>query len=259
MGQLEKYGLYVLCLVIFLILGVAIWGGGELPRDPQRPGGPPASELKARIGGASAARPAEAALPPDLEALLRPVERGKPESKAPPKAEPKTEPAGGSKNGPAAPPRGAPADASAGKGGAADQPPAVPPAPAADAARKTHKIRSGDSFESIARQLFGDGALRVEIARLNPRLEPTRLKPGQELLLPTAAEVQQALDRRRTKAAPAAAASPGTYLVAVGDTFEGIATRVLGSRKRVAELQEANPGVDPRALKAGSLIKLPRK
>ena len=26
MGQLERYGLYVLCLVIFLILGVAVWG-----------------------------------------------------------------------------------------------------------------------------------------------------------------------------------------------------------------------------------------
>ena len=26
MGQLERYGLYVLCLVIFLILGIAIWG-----------------------------------------------------------------------------------------------------------------------------------------------------------------------------------------------------------------------------------------
>src|SRR5262249_18440166 len=34
MGQLEKYGLYVLCLVIFLILGVAIWGG-----DPATPTG----------------------------------------------------------------------------------------------------------------------------------------------------------------------------------------------------------------------------
>ncbi len=26
MGQLEKYGLYVLCLLIFLILGVTLWG-----------------------------------------------------------------------------------------------------------------------------------------------------------------------------------------------------------------------------------------
>ena len=29
MGQLERYGLYVLCLVIFLILGVAMWGDGN--------------------------------------------------------------------------------------------------------------------------------------------------------------------------------------------------------------------------------------
>ena len=35
MGQLERYGLYVLVVVIFLILGVAIWG-----EDPgvSRPG-----------------------------------------------------------------------------------------------------------------------------------------------------------------------------------------------------------------------------
>ncbi len=44
MGQLERYGLYVLCLVIFLILGVAIWGG-----DPQAaaiPSGSLSAELE---------------------------------------------------------------------------------------------------------------------------------------------------------------------------------------------------------------------
>ncbi len=30
MGQLEKYGLYVLCLLIFLILGVTLWGSGTV-------------------------------------------------------------------------------------------------------------------------------------------------------------------------------------------------------------------------------------
>ena len=34
MGQLERYGLYVLCLVIFLILGVAIWGGDPVAASP---------------------------------------------------------------------------------------------------------------------------------------------------------------------------------------------------------------------------------
>ena len=31
MGQLEKYGLYVMCLVIFLILGVSLWDVREAP------------------------------------------------------------------------------------------------------------------------------------------------------------------------------------------------------------------------------------
>ncbi len=34
MGQLERYGLYVLCLVIFLILGIAIWGDSSGPQIP---------------------------------------------------------------------------------------------------------------------------------------------------------------------------------------------------------------------------------
>ena len=56
MGQLEKYGLYVLCLVIFLILGVAIWGGDAAPvhagNSPLAgnvaapPGGNPAPAIK---------------------------------------------------------------------------------------------------------------------------------------------------------------------------------------------------------------------
>ena len=58
MGQLEKYGLYVLCLVIFLILGVTIWGGGDLP--------PPGKNSTAAIK-APAARPDSPPLPRDRE------------------------------------------------------------------------------------------------------------------------------------------------------------------------------------------------
>ena len=36
MGQLEKYGLYVLCLVIFLILAVTIWPGDVAASPEQR-------------------------------------------------------------------------------------------------------------------------------------------------------------------------------------------------------------------------------
>ena len=51
MGQLERYGLYVLCIVIFLILGVALWGGDPvLPAPPSsaRSGPPPTSNSTVR-------------------------------------------------------------------------------------------------------------------------------------------------------------------------------------------------------------------
>jgi LysM repeat protein len=250
MGQLEKYGLYVLCLVIFLILGVSIWGGGDLPQQ-RRSGSPSNSELKAGTSP-SAARPvakSDVGLG-ELEALLRPEER--------PKSEPKSEP---KKNDAKA------VDASAGKGaekggdkvaGGGSPAPAPPPAPAAEA-RQTHKVQSGDTFESISKLHFGTPALRAEIGRLNSRLEPTKLKLGQDVLLPTAAEAKAILERAKPKPTPevAAAAAPGTYRIKKGDTLEGIALRELGSRSRVADLQAANPGVT--VLKIDTVIKLPKK
>ena len=246
MGQLEKYGLYVLCLVIFLILGVSIWGGGELP--PQRRGGPANTELKAGTAAAnrSAAKPTASLA--EFEDLLRPAERPKNE----PKAEPKK-------------PEVKAADASAGKGGETTAAngatgdlaaPAAAPAPAPET-RRTHKVQSGDTFESISKLHFGTPALRAEIGRLNSRLEPTKLKLGHEVLLPTPAEAKAILERGRKQPAGETPASPGTYRIKKGDTLEGIALRELGSRSRVAELQALNPGVT--VLRIDSVIKLPRK
>jgi len=266
MGQLEKYGLYVLCLVIFLILGVSIWGGGDLPPQNRRGNSPANSELKA---GTQPAGTGKAEAPAvglgELADLLRPADR------------PKVEPKGDPKKGDPKSSGGSPVNASVTKGGENPGDKAAPPtgevakpvAPVADVARKTHKVQSGDTFESISKLHFGSSALRAEIGKLNARLEPTKLKLGQEVLLPTAAEAQVILERSKSKpatpaaTAPATATSPapvaaaGTYRIVKGDTLEGIALRELGSRSRVAELQEANPGVT--VLKIGSVIKLPKK
>ena len=250
MGQLEKYGLYVLCLVIFLILGVSIWGGGDLPQNGRRGSAPPngaGSELKARVPSPDPAKNTTAQTDlglGELEALLRPAERGK---NVPRKAE------------------SGPVDASAGKGPGNAAPVVAapvrhetPPAPPAEVARKTHTVKSGDSFDSISKQHFGSASLRAEIGRLNSKLEPTRLKVGQEVLLPTAAEAQQILDRGKSKpASQPLAAAAGTYRIVKGDTLEGIAIRELGSRSRLTELQDANPGVT--LLKIDAVIKLPKK
>lgn len=269
MGQLEKYGLYVLCLVIFLILGVTIWGGGDVPQPNRRAVQQQQSDLNAGTGAPSVGNAApttgsgDLAAAPNLRDLLRPGDRPVNDPK---KAEPK--PAVGG------PGQATPVNAAAGGNGAATAKPevgATPPAPGPVATRPTHKVARGDTFEDIAREKLGNPALRLEIARLNPRVEPTRMREGQELLLPTAAEIEQALNRNRPAAKeatpkppakePAAKAATGSgyYTIVKGDTFLGIAQRQLGSGKRVNEIKELNPTLDPTQLREGQRIRLPKK
>lgn len=265
MGQLEKYGLYVLCLVIFLILGVTIWGGGDLQPQDRRPQAGAGAELNANGPGGPGSKPAKPAATGTMGALLDPTRSGKE-----PKTDPKSVPTPAVGNGDPVKAAGSKPD---------DQPvdPVVTP-PIAETVRPTHKVAAGDTFESIAKKL-GSAALRTELQRLNPRVEPTRMRQGVELQLPTKAEIEQFLargaapqkvpatsqepvakDATASKGTPkSAAASPTTYTVAKGDTFEGIAVRQLGSKKRLDELLELNPNVRPTGLKVGQKIQLPKK
>lgn len=271
MGQLEKYGLYVLCLVIFLILGVTIWGGGELPQSNRR--GSVGAELNAGgPGGPGPAGRSGSNAPAQTGTVLGLLQQ------------PKNDPKKNEARTPPAPVVQSPVDGTGATGAvspAADktkEPPQPTPQVTSDA-RPTHKVQSGDSFESIAKKLYGSASLRTEIARLNPRVEPTRMRLGQELLLPTKAEAEQILGRAAVsdadkgvakaaaikeasakKSLPVPAIVAGTtYTVAKGDTLESIAVRQLGSRTRLDDLREANPSVDPTKMKIGQKIQLPKK
>jgi len=274
MGQLEKYGLYVLCLVIFLILGVTIWGGGDLPPPTNKPSAAAIKAASASSENQVVSR--EVAAMPDLITLLRSADRtaqtpaSDPKSSGDPKKSGEKNSADSNKSGgtAAAPPSSA---KQAGEAREADARTNDPPKSApASSPRPTHKVRSKDTFEGIAKEVLGNAALRTEIARLNAGVDPTKLKLGQELLLPTAAEIAQwnkARSGEQTASTPTkgptkakeASATPGTYTVVKGDTFERIAAAELGSKKRVNELLELNPTIHPRELTPGQKIKLPKK
>ncbi|MCA8977558.1 MAG: LysM peptidoglycan-binding domain-containing protein [Planctomycetes bacterium] len=254
MGQLEKYGLYVLCLLIFLILGVTLWGSGEI-KDRGARERSVSKDLNATTVGdeverSNGGRPIDAtagsgggnkAALPDFKALLQP--------QTPPKKDPTIGKGGRAVD--------------VGEGGGPNQPevpvvnPEPPAPPPASTARGTHVIKSGDNFESIALKYFGERLLRVEISRLNPKLDPRRLQVDQEVVLPSAAEVEQFLAKRRPSRPTTVVGS--SYTIVGGDTIEGIASRLLGSRKRSKEIQDLNPGVDPTNLKIGSTLRLPKK
>lgn len=256
MGQLEKYGLYVLCLVIFLILGVTIWGGGDA-----HPGKTPPASIRTSTGG-PAKSGADVAQSEQMKSFAEALLDGGGGKEAggagrqigtavDPKADPKVEP----KAEPEHPAKG------------------ETPAPVKTPVRAVYKVQEGDSFESIARTKLGKASLCGELMKQNPGIEPRKLRPGMELVLPdvTAAAVAAKGDGKEPKDASDAkkkgadklltppADGSRTYVVKKGDTFERIAIAELGSKRRTSELLELNAGLDPTKLKLGMSLKLPKK
>ena len=285
MGQLEKYGLYVLCLVIFLILGVAIWG---------EPAHASTAEQQARTSPpARGVAPDKATPELDLKALMSPVGKpgpavpaadagsgGRPESGKP-----------DAKSGDGKAGEGKAAEGKAGEGKAeharSDKGAESAPAPKPES-HPLYIVKSGDTLESIARQKLGDSKHVALLEQLNPKVQPARLQIGQEIVLPTAAELAgrkpaekpvadagKAAAKVETNAAtkpdarkpdarsPAGKSEPAagtrTYSIAQGDTLEGLAKRLYGSAKRLDDIKELNPTVDPTRLRIGQVIRLPAR
>ena len=236
MGQLEKYGLYVMCLVIFLILGVTLWGE---PANATRT----ASRQRAGVEeGASG--PMEASFSgrtqrSTLDSLLQPVERPAPSSPAP-----QPQPAVTLSPEPKPP-----------------EPVASPAAPKPEPrvepsrARTNYVIKKGDDMGKIAQQQLGSAKFRDRIQELNPDVDPNRMQIGASLILPARAEIESARLESPNKAV--ASGAYRLYRIRKGDSFEKSAKRQLGARKRWTELRKMNPNVNPNRMQIGVPIKLP--
>ena len=242
MGQLEKYGLYVLCLVIFLILGVTIWGDPDSSTHQQQSevvpmrvnaGGMPLGDgndiLVTRRSPPTASNSANT-----LQSLLQPASRprSKPkvQPKVPPKVQPKVEPKSGGNS------------------------PMVEPEvkPVVVASPRKYTVKNGDMLGHIAQKQLGSTRYVNAIRDLNPVLRNSdKLSIGQVLVLPASG-----------KAKAKVAAGPAdfrTYTISKGDTFEHIAEVELSSPSRCREIQDLNPNVHPHRLIPGKRIKLPLK
>lgn len=159
--------------------------------------------------------------------------------------------------------------------------PAVP-----EPAKVEYTVVAGDSPWVIAKKTLGDGKYFQKILDANPGLDATRLKVGQKLNVPSAeaappppAVASEALAANTpprivvpqpvtlSAVAPAPAAGNADhedaefdeYVVKSGDTIGHIAHDYYGysGPKSVKRIVDANPGLDPRALKEGMHLKIP--
>lgn len=244
MGQLEKYGLYVLCLVIFLILGVALWGDPAAAAGRESP--LPMREAKATVDQKTGAYDLD-----EFQALVSSEPRTLPVQKPADdnrRTEPKVEPIleGGDNTGIDGP-------------GAAS---AVEPVPQPDGARETYTVVKGDTLSGIASKKVGSVRFVKLLQELNKGLTAERLQPGQKIVLPTASEIANAGGKTAATKKPEELSGSGalrTHEIVAGDTFEDLAEHLLGDGKRQSEIKKLNPTLDPTKLRIGQKILLPAK
>lgn len=230
MGQLEKYGLYVLCLVIFLILGVALWG------DPAAAADRPQSQ-NARQAAVTVTPSAQDFDLNKMQGML----------------------GGGAQQEPIAGPQTPPVVSDEPKQEPQKQPEPQPEPQPVEEQRETYTVVAKDSLASIARKKLGSERHVKMLLELNPGVTPERLKVGQKLTLPTSSEIAGIGGTLPKQPELSGSGSLRTHEVAKGDTFEGLAMRYLNDRKRVSEIKKLNPTLDPTKLREGQKILIPAK
>lgn len=246
MGQLERYGLYVLCLVIFLILGIAIWGDSPGPANPNETTGRSLTvtsstgpedtiseerrkQLEAEANFNEVVKIMEAASEPLRQPVREPV-------REPEAARLPLQKADRNKM------------AAAGASGAADTDASRTPPSVQDPKQdvRIHVVGQHETLEEISLRYLGKRHLWREILALNPGVRPTALQPGTKLKIPP-----READKAR------AGTPPGTVTVRRGDNPGLISQRLFGTTKYADEIMRLNDIEDPRGLQVGAVLKVP--
>ncbi len=138
---------------------------------------------------------------------------------------------------------------------------------------RTHKVTKGETFSTIAATAYGSPNLYAYILRANPKLDPTKLKPGMEINLPDISEVkgpEKAADKNAEKTTTAGTIahkieapidSRSEYRVQPGDNLNKISIKLYGKIDMVQKIYDLNKsaiGDNPAKLKLGQVLKLPQ-
>jgi len=120
---------------------------------------------------------------------------------------------------------------------------------------REYVIKPGDNFSTLAVKYLGAAKYADRITAANPGVDPTRLRPGQKVLIPPApAPVKK-------PARPAGGVAGGTrYTITDGDVLVTLAAKYYGGDASLHEaILKANPGLTAERLPVGKTIRIPSK
>ena len=122
----------------------------------------------------------------------------------------------------------------------------------AAASKNLYTVKKGDTLTSIARHF---GTTVEAIVKQNSISNPSRLRIGDKLEIPAkrAAAVPPSTTPKPSPTPAPATAKGKTYKVKRGDTLYRIAKL---HRTSIAALEKANPGLNPKNLRVGQVIRL---
>lgn len=138
----------------------------------------------------------------------------------------------------------------------------IPAVPRDTGARQaTYTVQPGDSLYKIAAKVLGDGNRWREIQQVNADAVGSdgAVKVGQTLRLPGVVVSAPAVREATAAGAPSGGAS--TYTVRSGDTLGEIASKTLGSSRRMDEIVRANRDQisDADEIRVGMVLKIPAR
>ncbi|MEE9126654.1 MAG: LysM peptidoglycan-binding domain-containing protein [Planctomycetota bacterium] len=229
MGQLERYGLYVLCLVIFLILGIAIWGDNSGAVVPQ------GTESQS-LAVTSNVGPEDTITEEQLRRLEEEANLNEVLDFIRPRPQPEASPFGDN----------LPLTKVNNSKNQGERTPLEVPKPASE---RTHVVKEYETLQEISLRYLGKRRQWRRILALNPHVRPRALKPGMKLKIPP---------RQQATPSKGALAIPATVTVRRGDSPGLISQRLFGTTRYADAIMRVNNIQDPRMLQIGAVLKVPQ-
>lgn len=127
-------------------------------------------------------------------------------------------------------------------------------------------VKDGDTYWSIARNLYGEALLYNVLEEANPKIPARSLRPGMTIAVPPKppkpprrAPTREPKTKHGTTVVDAASGKR-YYIVKHGDSgFWGVSRAVFGTGRHMGVIQKLNPKLDTRALQPGQKILVPKE